>query len=129
MTAEDFEMVLKVGEHVGVEFKEAKGGANPIIEEGDQFVTIIPLNESYSADKVSSDDRVNDALTDEQKCLFLYIGANPGRNTEVIAGAMKKSVPTISRYIKELKELGKVEYSRSAENGGILCAERGLMED
>lgn len=110
--------------------------ADPIIEEGDQFVTIIPLNESYSADNLSSDDRVNDSdrvndrvsdrvndrvkisLAGEQESLFRYIEANPGKNTEVIAGVMKKSVPTISRYIKELKELGKVEFRGAPKTGG-----------
>ena len=45
MTIEDFEMVLKVGEHIGVEFKEAKGGAKD-----DTFETVCSFLNRFGGD-------------------------------------------------------------------------------
>lgn len=75
-------------------------------------------------DRVSDrvNDRVNEgvktALARDQKWLFGYIEANPGKNTETFADVMKKSIPTISRYLKELKDQGKIEFRGAPKTGG-----------
>ena len=65
------------------------------------------------------DDRVNDRVNDGvAKAVLETIAKRPGVRTNEIATHIGKSIPTVSRYIKTLKESGEIEYRGAPKNGG-----------
>jgi ATP-dependent DNA helicase RecG len=68
------------------------------------------------------DDGLNsengDGINEGIKTLCEIIAQNPGRRTTDLAGLLGKSVPTVERYVKALKDRGKVEFRGSKKTGG-----------
>ena len=60
-------------------------------------------------------DRVNCMVA---KAVLETIVKRPGVRTNEIATHIGKSIPTVSRYIKSLKESGEIEYRGAPKNGG-----------
>ena len=69
-----------------------------------------------SVDRVN--DRVNDGIA---KTVLDTIAMRPGVRTNEIATHIGKSIPTVSRYIKTLKDSGKIEFRGAPKNGGVFC--------
>ena len=69
-----------------------------------------------SADRVN--DRVNDGIA---KTILDTIVLRPGVRTNEIAAHIGKSIPTVSRYIKTLKDSGKIEFRGAPKNGGYFA--------
>jgi Fic family protein len=61
-----------------------------------------------------NDDGINEGI----KTLCEIIAQNPGRRTTDLAGLLGKSVPTVERYVKALKDRGEVEFRGSKKTGG-----------
>ena len=78
-----------------------------------------PQNESATDTKPKSksseknDDRVN--FADE---ILLLMEKNPGLRSKDLAALTGKSIPTISRFLKGLKDNGKIEFHGAPKNGG-----------
>ncbi len=69
--------------------------------------------------KDENGDRVNDRVNDVVAQAVLETIANrPGVRTNEIATHVGKSIPTVSRYIKILKEADAIEYRGAPKNGG-----------
>lgn len=82
-----------------------------------------------SVDRVN--DRVNDGIA---KAVLDTIALRPGVRTNEIATHIGKSIPTVSRYIKTLKDSGKIEF-RGAPKKGVnkkckvhLCREGRVVD-
>ena len=69
-----------------------------------------------SVDRVN--DRVNDGIA---KTVLDTIAMRPGVRTNEIAMHIGKSIPTVSRYIKTLKDFGKLEFRGAPKNGGYFA--------
>ena len=69
-----------------------------------------------SVDRVN--DRVNDGIA---KTVLDTIAMRPGVRTNEIAMHIGKSIPTVSRYIKTLKDSGKIEFRGAPKNGGYFA--------
>ena len=69
-----------------------------------------------SVDRVN--DRVNDGIA---KTVLDTIALCPGVRTNEIATHIGKSIPTVSRYIKMLKDSGNIEFRGAPKNGGYFA--------
>ncbi len=96
-------------------------GALPIIEEKDLFKVTIQYEEGDGAnDTIIRNDSVNDKVSDRVNIdtIFQIISKNGGLNTADIAKIINKSIPTINRYIKQLKDAEKIEFRGAPKTGG-----------
>ena len=50
--------------------------------------------------------------------LFSVIRANPGKRANELVVLIGKSVQSVERYIKSLKDSGKIEFRGAPKNGG-----------
>ena len=64
--------------------------------------------------KLKNDEGVNEGV----KLLDSVIRANPGKRANELAVLIGKSVPSVERYIKSLKDSGKIEFRGAPKNGG-----------
>lgn len=64
--------------------------------------------------KLKNDEGVNEGV----KLLVSVIRANPGKRANELAVLIGKSVPSVERYIKSLKDSGKIEFRGAPKNGG-----------
>ena len=65
----------------------------------------------------AKDDRVNDRVNFAAEVLLL-VEKNSGLRSKDLAVLTGKSVPTISRFLKGLKDNGKIEFHGAPKNGG-----------
>ena len=63
------------------------------------------------------DDRVNDRVNFANEILVL-VEKNPGLRSKDLAVLAGKSIPTLSRFLKSLKDNGKIEFRGAPKNGG-----------
>ena len=85
-----------------------KGETNPVLEANKNQVT-------KKDDRVS--DRVNDRVNFADEILLL-VEKNPGLRSKDLAALAGKSIPTLSRFLKSLKDNGKIEFRGAPKNGG-----------
>ena len=85
-----------------------KGETNPVLEANKNQVT-------KKDDRVS--DRVNDRVNFASEVLSL-VEKNPGLRSKDLAALTGKSIPTISRFLKGLKDNGNIEFRGAPKNGG-----------
>ena len=64
--------------------------------------------------KLQKDEGVNEGV----KLLFSVIRTNPGKRANELAVLIGKSVQSVERYIKSLKDSGKIEFRGAPKNGG-----------
>ena len=62
-------------------------------------------------------DRVNDRVNFADEILLL-VEKNPGLRSNDLAALAGKSIPTLSRFLKDLKDNGKIEFRGAPKNGG-----------
>ena len=65
-------------------------------------------------------DRVNDRVNFAAEVLSL-VEKNPGLRSKDLAVLAGKSIPTISRFLKRLKDGGKIEFRGAPKNGGYFA--------
>ena len=76
----------------------------------------LDVHEAKQADDDRVNDRVNDnAVTQE---LLSAIAGNPGMRSNELAVFIGKSIPTVSRHLKILRENGKIEFRGAPKTGG-----------
>ncbi len=81
------------------------------------------MGQSIAIDGDRVNDKGDDRVTDRVNCMVAKavletIAKRPGVRTNEIATHIGKSIPTVSRYIKSLKESGEIEYRGAPKNGG-----------
>lgn len=64
--------------------------------------------------KLQNDEGVNEGV----KLLFSVIRTNPGKRANELSVIIGKSVQSVERYIKSLKDCGKIEFRGAPKNGG-----------
>ena len=62
-------------------------------------------------------DRVNDRVNFADEILLL-VEKNSGLRSKDLAVLAGKSIPTLSRFLKSLKDNGKIEFRGAPKNGG-----------
>ena len=62
-------------------------------------------------------DRVSDRVNFANEILVL-VEKNPGLRSKDLAALAGKSIPTLSRFLKSLKDNGKIEFRGAPKNGG-----------
>ena len=71
-----------------------------------------------------NDDRVNDRVNDGiANDVLQAVKVQPGIRSNAIATYIGKSIPTVSRYLKILKDAGKIEFRGAPKNGGYYAIE------
>ena len=88
------------------------GEANPVLVANKNQVT---KKDDRVNDRVS--DRVNDRVNFANEILVL-VEKNPGLRSKDLAALAGKSIPTLSRFLKSLKDNGKIEFRGAPKNGG-----------
>lgn len=86
----------------------------------------ISIDGDAADDRVNRDtgDRVNDRVNDNiAEQLLKAIRMKPGARSKELAAFIGKSVPTISRYVKVLKEAGSIKFVGAPKNGGYYAAD------
>ena len=81
----------------------------------DEFLKEICGFANAQGDRVS--DRVNDRVNFANEILLL-VEKNPGLRSKDLAAFTGKSIPTISRFLKGLKDNGNIEFHGAPKNGG-----------
>ena len=81
----------------------------------DEFLKEICGFANAQGDRVS--DRVNDRVNFASEVLSL-VEKNPGLRSKDLAALAGKSIPTLSRFLKSLKDNGKIEFRGAPKNGG-----------
>ena len=81
----------------------------------DEFLKEICGFANAKGDRVS--DRVNDRVNFANEILLL-VEKNPGLRSKDLAVLAGKSIPTLSRFLKSLKDNGKIEFRGAPKNGG-----------
>ncbi len=61
---------------------------------------------------------ISEGISEGIKSLLTYIENNPGKRINIIAQEMNKPAKTIERWIKKLREKGKIEFRGSKKAGG-----------
>ena len=61
---------------------------------------------------------VNEGVNVGVTALFAYIQANPGHRAGEMASSFKLTQRTIERWLKQLREAGKIEFIGSPKTGG-----------
>lgn len=64
------------------------------------------------------DDRLNDRLNSREKKLLQILAETPGLRTNELSSMMEVSIPTLSRTLKNLIDLGLIEYRGAKKTGG-----------
>ena len=64
------------------------------------------------------DDRLNDRLNSREKRSLQILAATPGLRTNELSSMMEVSIPTLSRSLKMLINLGLIEYRGAKKTGG-----------
>lgn len=100
------EKFMKRKETQNVEFKQSWR---------DEFLKEICGFANAKGDRVS--DRVNDRVNFANEILLL-VEKNPGLRSKDLAVLAGKSIPTLSRFLKSLKDNGKIEFRGAPKNGG-----------
>lgn len=67
-----------------------------------------------------NDEGVNEGVN----VLLDVIRENPGKRANELAGLIGKSVQTVERYVKALKDAGRIEFRGAPKNGGYYCLDK-----
>ena len=115
--------------------KLAKAGRSPadfirfiadrVCETQRELLRLMGQSIALDDDRVNeqSSDRVNDRVNDSSVAreLLSAIAQKPGLRTHDLAIFVGKSIPTVSRYVKVLKDAGMIEFRGAPKNGGYFA--------
>ena len=71
-----------------------------------------------------SDDSVNDSVNDSVKTILEIIKNNPGIKVPQIASLSGKSIPTINRHIRILRQKELIKHQGPAKTGGYYAIKK-----
>ena len=63
-------------------------------------------------------DRLNDRLNSREKRVIQIMEETPGLRTNELSSMIEVSIPTLSRTLKNLIDLGLIEYRGAKKTGG-----------
>lgn len=66
----------------------------------------------------ANSDRLNDRLNSREKRVLEILMDNPGIRTNELSSLIEVSIPTLSRTLKNLTNLGLIEYRGAKKTGG-----------
>ena len=93
-----------------------------VCETQKELLRLMGQSVNLQDDRVKSgkNDRVNDRVNVSAVAaeILSAIEKNPGSKTRELAAFVGKSIPTVSRHLKALKESGKIEFRGAPKNGG-----------
>lgn len=69
---------------------------------------------------------INEGLNEGLKSLLGYVTDNPGSNAIMIAGKFGKSLKTVERWIKILRNKNQIEFRGSRKTGGYFIREEKI---
>lgn len=81
-------------------------------------VTFMKRVKQNSANDDRLNDRLNDRLTSREKKVLQILEETPGLRTNELSSMIEVSIPTLSRTLKNLINLGLIEYRGAKKNGG-----------
>lgn len=102
-----------------------RNGSSPAVietnEERSYFLIEILCREAFE------DEPLNDKINDRIKCVLLKISELGIAKRKDLYDAIKVSIPTIDRILKQLisEEFNLIEYQGSRKTGGYVLTERG----
>jgi len=76
---------------------------------------------SIALDDEGVKPKVDEGVNEGVKILLEVIRTNPGRRANELATLIGKSVQSVERYVKVLKETGEVEFRGAPKNGGYFA--------
>jgi DNA-binding MarR family transcriptional regulator len=68
-------------------------------------------------------DRINDRLNSREKQVLQVLSEAPGLRTNELSSLIEVSIPTLSRTLKNLINLGLIEYRGAKKTGGYFLKE------
>ncbi|MFI3265258.1 MAG: ATP-binding protein [Rikenellaceae bacterium] len=118
LTSEDIKLLVKGGEGYNVDFKlRVPSKVRELSQEVCAFV-----NSEGGYLLIGVDDTINEGVNEGVnkgvKSLLDYIATNVGLRSSQLSTAIGKSQKTVERYLKELKELDKIEFIGAPKTGG-----------
>ncbi|MDE7090560.1 MAG: winged helix-turn-helix transcriptional regulator, partial [Bacteroidales bacterium] len=66
----------------------------------------------------TNNDRLNDRLNSREKRVLQVLSETPGLRTNELSSLVEVSIPTLSRTMKNLINLGLIEYRGAKKTGG-----------
>jgi len=72
---------------------------------------------------IPEDGGINERISEGIKSLLTYIENNPGERINVIALEINRPAKTIERWIRKLRDDGKIEFRGSKKTGGYYLTE------
>lgn len=102
------------------------------IEDGDTFITTVPLDDDFSLDKVGVNETIkgtdvpiiktcetiNETINDLDETTNEMIEANQGIGLLDLTSKIGKSRATVARALSRLAKSGRIEYRGSKKTGG-----------
>ncbi|MBQ7251321.1 MAG: Fic family protein [Kiritimatiellae bacterium] len=99
--------------------------ASRVCETQKELLRLMGQSTVLGGDRVNppNGDRVNDGVNENAVAVELLsaIVRKPGLRTHELAAFIGKSIPTVSRYLKTLKDAGKIEFRGAPKNGGYFA--------
>ena len=90
----------------------------PQFIEGDIFKTVIPIDHDIDNKGEGVNEGVNEGVTEGVNELFFIIKENPGKRVPFLAEKINSPGKTIERWLKILKEEGKIKFTGNSKTGG-----------
>ncbi len=98
---------------VKVEFETLKSG----------FLVVFYRNPAMTKiESIPEDGGISEGISEGIKSLLVYIGNSPGMRIKVIAHGINRPAKTIERWIKKLREEGRIDFIGSKKTGGYYLA-------
>jgi ATP-dependent DNA helicase RecG len=98
---------------VKVEFETLKSG----------FLVVFHRSPAMTENKKTQEDEgISEGISEGIKSLLVYIEENPGMRIKVIAREINRPAKTIERWIKKLREEGRIDFIGSKKTGGYYLA-------
>ena len=96
-------------------YAKAYGGSDPVIVEGEVFFIEIQISSE------TKQQNINEGINEGISPLYIYIKNNPGKRVSQIEKNLNVPAKTLERWIKQLKDEGKIVYKGSKKTGGYFA--------
>ncbi len=96
-------------------YSKAYGGSDPVIVEGEVFKIEIQTIEQ------NINEGIKEGINEGINSLYLHIKHNPNQRVSQIEKTLNVPSKTLERWIKQLKDEGKIVYQGSKKTGGYFA--------
>ena len=87
----------------------------------DKPVSESPLGQSIAIGDEGVNAQSHEGVNEGVNLLLTAIRQNPGKRANELATYIGKSVQSVERYVKTLKDAGKIEFRCAPKNGGYFA--------